>query len=229
MFEDIEADGIELDLATASDREVLHAIFTRGEIGDLDAVDCWAELAERYPDDLRFSFLAAFEQWSCAQLPPMDAVLRQVARLSSEKRLREPLVDLLSLVRESRREELAGEPGRAFERVAEAFDGARRDAGEAEARLRKVARGVLGECHDRTLGNRPLAPKRKPTEMRTEDWPAMSERARNEPEAPYSTATRFKVGAKVKHPTLGIGFVVERREGKIDVLFQSGKKTLVGK
>lgn len=229
MFDDIETDREELDLDTASDRELLRSIWVCAEIGDPDAIDAWAALAHRYPDDLRFSLMVAVEQWSSGQLPPLESVYRQVPRIAADQRLREPLIDLLSLVRNSLREDLVGETGRTFERFVEAFDGARRDPGEAGERLAKVSRSILGECHDRTLGNRPLAPKRKPAEMRVEDWPSMHERAKDEPEVPYSTATRFKVGTKVKHPTLGVGFVVERREGKIDVLFRSGKKTLVGK
>lgn len=228
MFEDIEADGLDVDWDSASDREVLHAIWARLEIGDLDPVDGWAALAERYPEDLRFLLLLSNAQGSSDRIPP-DVFFRQVERLAADPRLREPVIDLLSIARHRLRDELRGETGRAFERIADRLDGARRDEAEAQDRLSRLERRVLEECHDRTLGNRPLAPKRKPAEMRTEDWPTMLEKAKNEPEIPYSTTTRFKEGAKLRHPTLGVGFVTARREGKIDVLFESGRRTLVGK
>lgn len=225
MFEDFSGkDGFDLDWDHASDREVLHAIWTRLEVGDLDAVDGWAALWERYPDDLRFLFFLTHEQWSHAQVDP-EAFLRQIERLGSDPKLREPVTDLLSMARHAER----GALHKDFERIAGKFDGARRDDGEARTRLQKLERRVLEELHDRTLGNRPLRPARKPSEMRAEDWATMVERAKNEPELPFSTTTRFKVGAKLKHPTLGIGFVTARREGKIDVIFQSGRRTLVGK
>lgn len=228
MFEDFTtASAVDGDRAT--DRELLHGIWAHLESGDRSAVDGWAALSERYPDDLRFLLLLSFEQWQSASPLPADAFFRQAERLATDARLREPVTDLVSLARSGLRDALTGETGRAFERLAARFDGARRDEGEARGRLTRLERRVLEECHDRTLGNRPLAPKRKPAEMRTGDWPVLVEKTRNEPALPYSTKTRFKEGAKVEHPTLGVGFVVGRREGKIDVLFQSGKRTLVGK
>lgn len=228
MFEDLRSASADVDWRSASDREVLHAIWVRLEAGDLAATDAWAALSSRYPEDLRFLLFLSFAKWAAVDLRP-EALLQYMARLGGDPALRDPVIDLLSLARLALRDEVSGPFGRDFERIAVGYDGARRDENEARGRLVRLERRVLEECHDRTLGNRPLAPKRKASEMRPGDWPVMREKAKDDPETPYSATTRFKEGAKLRHATLGVGFVVARREGKIEVLFESGRRTLVGK
>lgn len=227
MFGDFEKGGEEPDWNSATDREVLHRIWVCLETGDLNPGDGWAALFDRYPDDLRFLLLLVFEELAAASHPPLDVLLRQTARLRSDARLREPTADLLSLARLSHRDELRGSGGAAFEKTAEAYGGARRHEDEATDRLRKLEWRVLEECHDRTLGNRPLVAKRKASEMRPEDWSTLVQTAKDQPEKPYKATGRFSVGDKVRHPTLGIGFVTAKREKKIDLLFESGRKTLM--
>lgn len=227
VFGDFEADGIDVDWDRASDREVLHGIWARLEIGDLNPADGWAALFDRYPDDLRFLLLLCFEQLAAAERSTLDMLLRQATRLEADARLREPIADLLSLVRLARRDELRGAAGAGFETLAGRHGGARRDENEATGRLRKLEWRVLEECHDRTLGGRPLVAKRKASEMRPEDWSTLVETTREKPEKPYAATARFAVGDKVRHPTLGLGFVTAKREKKIDLLFESGRKTLM--
>jgi hypothetical protein len=42
----------------------------------------------------------------------------------------------------------------------------------------------------------------------------------------YSAKKRFEVGDRLTHPTFGLGEVVRRGDGKVDVQFPSGKRTL---
>ena len=44
--------------------------------------------------------------------------------------------------------------------------------------------------------------------------------------APYSVASSFDAGAVLRHTTFGVGFVTKVLEGKIEVLFEAGAKTL---
>jgi hypothetical protein len=63
LFDDMpeDVDGFEVS-TDSSDREILYAIWTRNEIGDLPADEAWAILYERYPTESRFLLLNAYEE-----------------------------------------------------------------------------------------------------------------------------------------------------------------------
>ena len=63
LFDDMpdDVDGFEIS-NDLSDLQVLHGIWTRGEIGDLAADEGWAILYDRYPSEPRFLLLSTYEE-----------------------------------------------------------------------------------------------------------------------------------------------------------------------
>lgn len=221
------------DLDGASDRELLHGIWHYREEVPSDAAERWAVLVSRYPQEPRFLLcLMINEVVEQGMFVSFDLLAAQAKQVAADERLREPLADVLSLARLSLgrvTELLSREQWAAFDALAEPFGGARRAEREAQHRLAQVQDRILEELHDRTLGNRPLETPRTPAQTRAEDWPALVAKTKDQPGTPYAATVRFQVGAKIAHPVFGVGFVVARREKKIDVLFESGRRTLAGK
>jgi hypothetical protein len=229
MFEDIDPDGFEVR-RDSPDRVILCAIFLRGESGDLPVDEAWGILADRYPEEVRFLLLNAFEEFMTPGMPgelSADRVVRKSARLATAGKgeWKEAVGDVLSLAREHLGP-LTGADRDAFERLAAGFGGARRDTREATRRLEEMERRVLEECHDRTLGGRPLAKARPIGAATTQDLPGLLAATRESPEKIWSVSVVLHKGDRVRHPTFGVGMVVAVRERKADILFPGGRKVL---
>lgn len=82
---------------------------------------------------------------------------------------------------------------------------------------------------------RPPKTVKKPAKSRTlhnlenerQEWEALRTDLNSEKASEYSMAATYKVGALIKHPVFGLGYV-QRITGlrKIEVLFEGGKKTM---
>ena len=230
MFEDFtggDADSFEVD-ERASDRTVLYAIWTRGEIGDLDVAELWALLVRRYPLEPRFPLMQTFAEAQRAGFGPDDAeyLLRTLETLASATLPAGALRDLLSVERAWHGALFAKALGARFEALASRFDGARADAEEASQRLARVERTLLEELHDRTLGNRPLAPK-VAAASGANDYRTLIARSEGKDEIAYAVSAHLVVGDRVRHPAFGVGVVIARRGNKAEIAFADARRTLV--
>lgn len=58
-------------------------------------------------------------------------------------------------------------------------------------------------------------------------WSALHEQLKKKKAVPYVMSGDFPAKTPLEHKVLGWGYVIEARENRIDVLFESGMKTLI--
>ena len=220
VFDEMNQAPLDDDVEHASDRELLFAIWSQREIGDLASDAAWAELYRRYPQEPRFLLLSAFEELS---QPPIPGVYTADYAVAKARRIADaggaaihPLVaDLLELAA-PRLETTSAADAAALAALQRRVTPASYDAGGAGARLSALAGAVLREYHDRSERGAPLFP---PGTAPPSGVPG--------PERPYRPDTTYVVGDRVRHPTLGAGVVERVLEGKVEVRFADAMRTLV--
>jgi hypothetical protein len=239
LFDDMpeDVDGFEVS-NDSSDREILYAIWTRNEIGDLPADEAWAILYERYPTESRFLLLNAYEELT-QQVPQAwtpSYFLKKLVRVRKDgaSALAQPLRDVLTvawpdvfrddLPKGVRREiaELTDELGVPAKQSAPTDD----DVNEAYARLSRFASSVLKEFHDKTLGGAPIGPSRRSSNLPAGSFDEMLSRAKG-PERPYAATEKYRGGDLVRHPKFGVGVVSTVVSGRAEILFKDGPRKLV--
>jgi hypothetical protein len=226
MFEDMEGAPLDetSDPRDASDRELLHGIWARREIGDLPADQAWAELHRRYPQEPRFLLLNAFEELSQPSIPGVytfDYFVAKASRLAEEAAMRPWVADLVALF------EAHPDPGRTAAEASALAETRRRvtppgySKRGASSRLSRLADTVLRQYHDRSLGNQPLFPGGGAVAT-----PPASAAAPPSPERQYRRDAAYAIGERVHHPSFGVGVVESVVEGKVSIRFAAGMKTL---
>lgn len=214
LFDDVADDDLELG-PDAPDRALFAAIASKGEIGDLPADEAWAILADRYGDDLRLRVLAIareIEAHGTAEGRTANDYERAVGALRARAQgaAGGAIVEAIDALEIFLRDALGRAPDEAFRRARRA--------------LRKLEQALLEEAATRTEGGRPFG--ERTAAPRTDDDAALIARAQGEVR-PYSPKTTFAAGDRVAHAKFGVGVVIGRAEGKIEVIFPEGRKKLV--
>jgi hypothetical protein len=159
MFDDMteEHDGFEFS-DDSSDRELLFAIWTRNEIGDLPADEAWAILFERYPSEHRFLLLHAYEAGPDVGTSD-DFAKMAMSILEGSERLEPRVRDLVITAWSSLFDE--DSPKKVSPRVDAVLQRVRLSAKQppseevvedAYAHLNRFAAEVVKEMHDKTTG-----------------------------------------------------------------------------
>lgn len=226
MFEDIRQ-GAKID-ATASDRVIAYAIWSRDTMSSLAPHEAWNVLAARYPNDARFLLFAVFEEYEgrskewtpAAFLAQVWTVLERAGgKLNPEVR------DLLAVVSD----ELHGleEPAAArFERIRGRVGTRFGDAESARKRIVRLGGSLVREIHERTQASGSLAGMKAAEPVAASAWSEAVANGTGE-KKPYSAAVRYETGALVEHPKFGTGVVVGTEPGRANILFESGARKLV--
>ncbi len=225
MFEDIRP-GAKID-ASASDRVIAYAIWSRDTTSALAAHEAWAVLAERYPDDARFLLFAIYEEyeghskdWTAAAfLNRVWAVLERAGgKLNPEVR------DLLAVVYD----DLHGLDEAAaarFERIRGRVGTRFGDAAAARKRIVRLASSLVREIHERTAASGSLVMAAAKPAM-VSDWGDAVAKASGE-KITYSATAKYQPGVLVEHPKFGVGVVLGSEPGRVNILFESGSRKLV--
>ncbi len=222
LFDDVDEDGIEVD-ESASDRVLFAAIATRREIGDLPVAEAWAILGERYPDDARLRILAlAWDLDAHGAVDDPDALTRALDVLSAQigDATREAYGALLASVEgaaEGDREIAA-----ATSRLRQKTEAPPMNEAKARRILRAFQRTLLAEADEKTRDGAPFA-ERRPT---TPNDAALVAAATG-PAKKYAPTASFDVGDRVDHAKFGVGVVVSKAEGKIEVAFPDQRRRFV--
>ena len=228
MFEDFDReknDGAQIP-AGAIDRAVIFSIWTRLEAGDPGAAATgWALLHERYPANAQFLLLTIFDRLQGAGPEEGDAILGSCEALAKLKLQPDAVRDVLAVARSSA---ALLQPALAprFRFLLGAFGAERTDSAEAGERLRRFEQVVLEELHDRTLGNRPLAPKLAAASA-VHDHATLLQKNADKPVIPYSPTEHLVVGDRVQHPKFGLGVVTAKRGNKAEIKFSDARRTLI--
>jgi hypothetical protein len=221
MFEEVDVRRIiSDDLDSASDRELLAAIWTRNEVGDLAAATLWGELYRRYPQEPRFLLLTLFESLFEPPVPGSSAgqhFVRQTAQLADRApELSVFVADLLALGAPFFASELDPSERRVFAALRARVVPADYDEFGASSRLTDLAASVIAEFHDLRLSGQPILP-------RDGDAAVMVVSAS---ERDYDSKLSFAVGDRIRHSKFGQGVVLAVLDGKIEVRFTSCTRRL---
>ncbi len=221
MFEDVDAGRFSPeDFDSASDRELLAAIWTRNEVGDLAAATLWGELHRRYPSEPRFLLLTLFESLSEPPVPGSSAgqhFVQQAERLADRApELTAFIADLLTLGAPLFASELEPSESRALAVLHARVVPQGYDESSASSRLRDLEAKVIAEFDDLTASGHPLLPRAGDAAATVV---SVSERD-------YDPNSRFAVGDRIRHAKFGQGVVVAVLDQKVEVRFMSGTKRL---
>ncbi len=226
MFEDIRLEG-PLD-ASASDRMIVYAIWSRDTASRLAPHEGWSLLADRYPNDARFLLFATYEEYEghpkdwtpSAFLNRVWTVLERAGgKLNPEVR------DLLAVVWD----DLHGleEPAAArLERIRGRVGARFGDPAAARKRLTRLVGTVIREIHERTQGSGSIAALRAAAPDDGSEWSRAVANASGEKKK-YDATAKVEVGALVDHPKFGTGVVIGTEPGRANILFESGARKLV--
>jgi hypothetical protein len=223
MFEELVEKRLDIEVDPhASDRRLLFAIFSHGEVGDVGVEEAWGILAERYPGDARFLVLNLFEEIARGlYFSEYDAELffRKLGRslAARTEALRPALGDLCAYARLKVRRKMDKAARLRFEQMIAAVPLPADPEDTVRARLRELASTVLRECHQRTAHDEWLVPPSTP--------PVSSEPGASEVD--YKPGDSYRVGMRIRHARFGPGVVVARAEGRIEVAFEQGHKKLI--
>lgn len=217
MFDDLDEDGYALD-EDASDRRVLHHIWTLLETGDLCPGEAWTVLWTRYPEEPAFRLLSTAGLAEANGTSPAPSVLAElVSGLPPDMR---DVGRALLVVMSNHVPTPA--VGLELEKLARAH-GATLPLDDAYAQLAHYEQAVLARAERETRGDRPW--KEKPTEAPLDYEGAL---ARFPGEAkPYSPRAPFSVGDRIAHPRFQLGVVVSSAPSRITVIFADATRTLV--
>lgn len=226
LFDDIVEsageDGIEVD-ESAADRVLFAAIATRREIGDLPVAEAWAILGERYPDDARLRILAlAWDLEAHGAVDDPDALIRALDVLSAQvgDDTREAYGALLASVEGAAEGER--EVSSATTRLRQKTEAPAMNEAKARRILRAFQRALLVEADHKTRDGAPFAERRPST---TNDAALVA--AATGPAKKYAPTESFAVGDRVDHAKFGIGVVLSKAEGKIEVAFPDQRRRFV--
>lgn len=225
MFEDIENPR---PTETSDDRTLVYAIWARDAASPLAVHEAWRVLADRYPEEPRFRLFELFEALAIkgvpfaprAYLDKVKSLLdRAGGKLNPEVRdLLAATADDLDGLEEADVASLDRIRGRVSARRGEPGDPARR-------RLTRFASDLVRELHERTSGGRPLGGQGPSSSH--DAWKAAIDGASG-PRTPYAPTTKFSPGQLVEHPKFGVGIVLTASTGKVELLFESGARKLIG-
>jgi hypothetical protein len=220
MFEDFKEPRLRSsNIGAASDREILAAIWTRKEIGDLTAAHLWGELYRRYPQEPRFLLLTLFESLSEPPVPgtsPSAHFLTQSERIASAAPELHPLVaDLLVVGEPLLKHDMGPSEIRALAELRRRVVPKGHSKSGASGRIENLAQQVMAEYHDKSAGGPPILPT-----VATAPSPALG------PEKDYSPTQTFAVGDRVRHSKFGVGVVSAVLDGKVEIRFPQGTKLL---
>jgi hypothetical protein len=212
LFDDVPDD---LDLGPdAPDRALFASIASRGAVGELPVDEAWGILADRYANDLRLRVLAIareIEAHGTAEGRTADEYLGALAGLRGRAGAGD--VEVLDALEVFLKDALGRAPDEAFRR--------------ARRTLRKLEQAVLEEAAERTVGGRPFGERVAAAKGGgIDDDAALLARAQGEIR-PYAPKSTFASGDRVSHAKFGVGVVIARAEGKIEVVFPEGRKKLV--
>lgn len=225
MFEDIDR---VTPSESSDDRTLVFVVWARDKASPLPVHEAWRILADRYPAEPRFRLLELFEAHGAKTLFTAETFLAKVKELldRANGKLNPEVRDLLAVVGDDL-EGLGEAESASLERIRVRV-GARKREDDALARrhFTRLASDLVRELHERTAGHRPLggdgAAEKGPSAWRD------AVAAATGPEIPYAATTRFAPGALVLHPKFGKGVVLSASPGKVELLFESGTRKLVG-
>lgn len=226
MFEDMkQRRDRDVRFEDASDREILHRIWTTKEIGDLSADQAWAELYRRHPQEPRFLLLNAFQELAQPPIPGVytpDYVAAKAARIAdaSSSDLYPLIADFLALAENRLGPRRTAEERAAMNRIKHRVVPSGYSPRGADTRLSRLENAVIREYHDRSLGGEPFFP-RAPS--------APAPPSPTEPEKDYSRDAALSVGDRVRHPKFGVGTVASVVPGKVHIAFPDGTRILAGR
>jgi hypothetical protein len=239
LFDDIAEDAEPLAIdRESSDRDILRAIWTCREIGDLPADEAWAILYERYPREPRFLLLNAYEELA-GQVPGVwtpDYFLKKVVRAREQggTALRQPTGDLLTVAWSAvfSWPYESGASRRAFGELTTALAiGPERppsaeDVEEAYARLSRFSASVVRELHDKTIGGTPIDPSARCSTPAASDYEQLIAGSQRTART-YASNETYVTGEIVAHSKFGLGVVRAVERGRIEILFKDGARKLV--
>ena len=238
MFDDMpeDVDGFEVS-ADSSDRELLYAIWTRNEIGDLPADEAWSILFERYPDEVRFLLLNAYEEQMQPSIPgvwtPLYFSKKAIRILDESENLAPRVRDLViaawsSLFDPATARKLSASMDGLLKRVDLSVKRppSEEESEEAHARLDRFASEILKEMHDKTrdgglIGSTPKGSKKPAT-----DYVTMVREGKGPP-TKYQPSAKYELGSLVEHAKFGLGVVTSIESNRVELLFEDGARKLV--
>ncbi|PIU00830.1 MAG: hypothetical protein COT74_02710 [Bdellovibrionales bacterium CG10_big_fil_rev_8_21_14_0_10_45_34] len=105
------------------------------------------------------------------------------------------------------------------------------EAADSQKRLIQKAVEIKEGARIKTVAapKKRISQKKKVTRKDIVDhsWEELSEATRDMEHIAYSVDRTFQKGDVISHPSFGVGFVSQTIDGRIDVIFESGKKTLL--
>jgi hypothetical protein len=214
MFD--ELDGVDLGFeidSTMTDREILYVLWGNYEIGDMDVVEGWRVLHERYPEDVRLLLAKIYEEVASEGVEAATAARLSSLHASSTEPLRSTIERLQQIVEH----ELQGDGDQSTnEPLMQAYD-----------HMNRYVSDLLDQAHDATLNGKPLRarPIVPPPALETLE----QAQRRGAPVRAYSSQERFEPGEILRHVKFGDGLVRSCRAGKIEVDFGGTLRVLVCK
>lgn len=228
-------EGFEFSAQT-SDREVLHAIWSRHAVGDIQADEGWATLYERYPDEPRFLLLNAYTELLAPEVHgawDTDYFLVKLNKIFEQggAGLAPALQDLVKVgFRRVLQDDTKGAQRRATafaSKLGIALDEDLEDKAieEAELRLSHLETGLIHKLHARTAGNAPAGQVKEKARPSATDHARLLTKAHG-PKKPYSPKLKLTMGEAIEHATFGVGVVTALSGSRATVLFRDGERKL---